>query len=82
MNDFGYAKCPFRPHELMLAYTIVDWFIGNSEKYNYDKSEKLESLKSDLFNIAYKDLSLKPIGKCSKEELLQEIERRKQNGTK
>lgn len=43
MNNSGYTNCPFKPYELMLAYTIIDWFIDNIEKYNFDKSGKLES---------------------------------------
>lgn len=40
------------------------------------KQTFLERIEDTLFNIAYKKLCLKPIGKCSVEELREELNKR------
>ena len=40
------------------------------------KQTFLERIEDKLFNIAYKKLDLKPIGKCSAEELQEELNKR------
>ena len=40
------------------------------------KQTFLERIEATLFNIAYTKLGLKPIGKCSVEELQEELNKR------
>lgn len=44
-----------------------------------DKQSFLEKIEDTLFNITYNKLGLKPIGKCSIQELQKELNKRLNN---
>ena len=57
-------ECPFEAWQLIQAREILD------------KQSFLERIEDALFNIAYGKLGLKPISKCSVEELQEELNKR------
>lgn len=65
-------KCPFEAWQLIQAREILHW-ITKEKAMSLGKQTFLERIEDTLFNIAYDKLGLKPIGKCSVEELQEEL---------
>ena len=78
-------KPPFDASLLLTAYTVVKWVHIQSDREKifssdgFAKHNILENLEDYLFQNAYDALGLKPISKCSIEELEEEIKRRTNN---
>ena len=60
-------ECPFEAWQLIQARKILQW-LTEEKAMSLGKQTFLERIEDTLFNIAYKKLGLKPIGKCSVEE--------------
>ena len=71
-------ECPFEAWQLIQAREVLQW-LTEGQAMSLDKQSFLERIEDTLFNIAYAKLGLKPISKCSIEELEKELERRKSN---
>ena len=68
-------ECPFEALQLIQAREVIQWLTeGNVVRLG--KQTYLERIEDALFLIAYKKLGLKPIGKCSVEELQEELNKR------
>lgn len=59
----------------MQAREVIQW-LTEGKVMTLGKQTFLERIEDTLFNIAYKKLGLKPIGKCSVEELQEELNKR------
>ena len=68
-------ECPFEAWQLIQAREILQW-VTEGKVMSLDKQSFLERIEDKLFNIAYEKLGLKPIGKCSVEELQEELNKR------
>lgn len=68
-------ECPFEAWQLIQAREVLQW-LTEGKAMSLDKQSFLERIEETLFNIAYAKLGLKPIGKCSIEELQQELTKR------
>ena len=71
-------NCPFEAWQLIQARMVLRW-LTEGKAMSLDKQSFLERIEDTLFNLAYEKLGLKPIGKCSIEELQEEINRRMSN---
>lgn len=67
--------CPFDAWQLIQAKEILMWFRKNSD-LSLDKNNFVEMIEDVLFNMAYNKLGLKPISKCSIQELQEELNKR------
>lgn len=70
--------CPYEAWQLIQAKEILQW-LTEGQAMSLDKQSFLERIEETLFNIAYAKLGLKPIGKCSVEELQKELNKRLNN---
>lgn len=61
-------ECPFEAWQLIQAKEVIQW-LTEVKAMTLDKQTFLERIEDILFNIAYEKLGLKPIEKCSVEEL-------------
>lgn len=68
-------ECPFEAWQLIQAKEVIQW-LTEGKVMSLDKQSFLERIEDKLFNIAYEKLGLKPIGKCSVEELQEELNKR------
>lgn len=68
-------ECPFEAWQLIQAREILQW-LTEGKVMSLDKQSFLEKIEDTLFSIAYYKLGLKPIGKCSVEELQEELNKR------
>ena len=68
-------ECPFEALQLIQAREVIQW-LTEGKVMSLEKQTFLEWIKDILFNIAYDKLSLKPIEKCSVEELQEELNKR------
>ena len=68
-------ECPFEAWQLIQARKILQW-LTKGKAMSLGKQTYLEMIEDTLFNIAYKKLDLKPIGKCSIEELQEKLNKR------
>ena len=68
-------ECPFEALQLIQAREILQW-LTEGKVMSLDKQSFLERIEDTLFNIAYGKLGLKPISKCSVEELQEELNKR------
>ena len=68
-------ECPFEAWQLIQAREVIQW-LTEGKVMSLDKQSFLERIEDKLFNIAYEKLGLKPIGKCSVEELQEELNKR------
>lgn len=66
---------PFEAWQLMLAKEIIKWFRVNL-KFSMNSLNTLELVEGILFDEAYNKLGLKPIGKCTIQELQDELKKR------
>ena len=71
-------KCPFEAWQLIQAREILQW-LTEELAISLNKQSFLEMIKDTLFNIAYIKLGLKPISKCTIEELQEELNKRLNN---
>ena len=68
-------ECPCEAWQLIQARQILQW-LTEGTAISLGKQTFLERIEETLFNIAYDKLGLKPIGKCSVEELQEELNKR------
>lgn len=68
-------NCPYEAWQLIQARDILQW-LTNGKAMSLDKQSFLERIEDTLFNIAYAKLGLKPISKCTTEELQEELNKR------
>lgn len=68
-------ECPFEAWQLIQAREILKW-LTEGQAMGLGKQTFVERIEDTLFNIAYTKLGLKPIGKCSIEELQKELNKR------
>ena len=66
-----HKECPFEAWQLIQAREVIHW-LTKEKAMGLGKQSFLERIEDTLFNIAYKKLGLKPIGKCTVEELQEE----------
>lgn len=75
-------NCPYKePWILLLAYSVIRWIRENNEDNKFYTSHPrvesaLQEIQTLMFNAYYKDGGFKPIGQCSKEELIEELNKR------
>lgn len=67
--------CPFEAWQLIQAREVIQW-LTKGQAMSLDKQSFLERIEDTLFNIAYTKLGLKPISKCTIEELQEELNKR------
>ena len=67
--------CPYEAWQLIQAKEILQW-LTKGQAMSLGKQSFLEKIEDTFFNIAYDKLGLKPIGKCSVEELRKELNKR------
>lgn len=67
--------CPFEAWQLIQAREVIQW-LTEGQAMSLDKQSFLERIEDTLFNIAYTKLGLKPISKCTVEELQEELDKR------
>ena len=67
--------CPFEAWQLIQAREVIQWLTEGQIMSLYNQSF-LERIENTLFDIAYTKLGLKPIGKCTIEELKKELNKR------
>lgn len=68
-------ECPFEAWQLIQAREVLHW-LTKGKAMSLGKQSFLERIEDTLFNLAYTKLGLKPIGKCSIEELQEELNKR------
>lgn len=68
-------ECPYEAWQLIQAREVLQW-LTEGQAMSLDKQSFLERIEDTLFNMAYAKLGLKPIGKCSIEELQEELKQR------
>ena len=68
-------ECPFEAWQLIQAREVLQW-LTEGKAMSLDKQSFLERIEETLFSIAYSKLGLKPISKCSIEELQEELNKR------
>ena len=66
---------PFEAWQLILAKEIIKWFRVNLI-FSMNSLNTLELVESILFDEAYSKLGLKPISKCTIQELQDELKKR------
>lgn len=67
--------CPFEAWQLIQAKEILQW-IRSVNDYSLNTTNIITSIEDVLFNIAHAKLGLKPIGKCTIQELQEELNKR------
>ena len=68
-------ECPFEAWQLIQAKEILQW-IRSVNDYSLNATNIITSIEDVLFNIAHYKLGLKPIGKCTIQELQEELNKR------
>ena len=68
-------ECPFNAWQLIQAKEILKWVKDNSQ-FGINSINLIEIIEDLLFDIAYAKLGLKPIGKCTIQELQEELNKR------
>lgn len=66
---------PFEAWQLIQAKEIIKWIRENS-KFGISSLNTLEIVESILFDVAHNKLGLKPISKCTTQELQEELKKR------
>lgn len=66
---------PFEAWELIQAKEIIKWIRVNMN-WSLNSLSLLETIEGILFDVAYDKLGMKPISKCSIQELQEELKRR------
>lgn len=70
--------CPFEAWQLIQAKEILKW-VRSGENLSLNTTEIITSIEDMLFDIAHAKLGLKPIGKCTIQELQEELNKRLKN---
>ena len=68
-------NCPFEAWQLIQAKEILKW-VRSINDFGLNSTNVITSIEDVLFNIAYNKLGLKPISKCSIQELQEELNKR------
>lgn len=68
-------ECPFEAWQLIQAKEILKWVKDNSQ-FGINSITLIEIIEDLLFNIAHAKLGLKSIGKCTIQELQEELNKR------
>lgn len=68
-------ECPFEAWQLIQTKEVIHW-MTKEKAMSLGKQSFLERIENTLFNIAYTKLGLKPICRCSIEELQEELNKR------
>lgn len=67
--------CPFEAWQLIQAREVIHWLTAGQAMSLYQQSF-LERIEDTLFDIAYTKFGLKPISKCTINELQEELNKR------
>lgn len=67
--------CPFEAWQLIQAKEILKW-IRSENDFSLNTTSVITGIEDVLFNIAYDKLGLKPISKCTIQELQEELDKR------
>ena len=67
--------CPFEAWQLIQAKEILKWVRDNSQ-FGINSINLIEIIEDLLFDSAHAKLGLKPIGKCTIQELQEELNKR------
>ena len=67
--------CPFEAWQLIQAREIIQWLTEGDMMSLYQQSV-IERMENTLFDLAYEKLGLKPIRKCTIQELQEELNKR------
>ena len=67
--------CPFEAWQLIQAKEILKWVRDNCQ-FGINSINLIEIIEDLLFDIAHAKLGLKPIGKCTIQELQEELNKR------
>lgn len=67
--------CPYDAWQLIQAKEILKW-LRSVNNFGLNSTNVISSIEDVLFNMAYNKLGLKPISKCSIQELQEELKRR------
>lgn len=79
LEELLQKDCPFEPWQFIDAKMVLDWLwnnVSDAELQKLHMDSIHERLDYYLFNYAYDKMGLKPISKCSIEELEAELKRR------
>lgn len=80
LEELLQKDCPFEPWQFIECKVVLEWLWGNvndAELQKWHMEGVHERLDYYLFNYAYNKMGLKPISRCSVEELEAELSRRK-----
>lgn len=72
--------CPYEAWQLIQAREVLTWVVKNVD-FGINSISLIEIIKDLLFDIAHNKLGLKPISKCTIEELQEELNKRLNNLT-
>ena len=67
--------CPFEAWQLIQAKEILKW-VRSENDLSLNTTSVITGIEDLLFNIAHAKLGLKPIGKCTIQELQEELNKR------
>lgn len=70
--------CPYEAWQLIQAKEILKW-VRSGENLSLNTSNIITSIEDLLFDIAHEKLGLKPISKCTIQELQEELNKRLNN---
>lgn len=68
-------NCPYEAWQLIQAREVIHW-LTKEQDLSLGRQAFVEKIENTLFNIAYDKLGLKPISKCTIEELQEELNKR------
>jgi hypothetical protein len=80
LKELLQKDCPFEPWQFIDAKMVLEWFwnnVNDAELQKWYMEEVHNRLDYYLFHYAYNKMGLKPISKCSIEELEEELKKRK-----
>ena len=67
--------CPFEAWQLIQAKEILKW-IRSENDLSLNTTSVITGIEDLLFSVAHAKLGLKPIGKCTIQELQEELNKR------
>lgn len=79
LEDLLKKDCPFEPYQFLEAKIVLDWLLKNVNDSELDKMSVctiIDRVNGYLFNYFYVKSGLKPLYKCSVDELKEELEKR------
>lgn len=80
LEELLQKECPFEPWQFIDAKVVLEWLwhnVNDAELQKWHMEGVHDRLDYYLFNYAYNKMGLKPISKCSIEELKEELNKRK-----